>query len=88
MDGYRDPIAMEQAQHHQSAGRVELGDEGDHILQVSCSCFCMSSWMVPRQDHVLQMCFCMQVQLVAKQDDILLVKLPAVLHVCTSLWPV
>ena len=34
MDGYRDPTAVDQ--HHQSAGRVELGDEGDHILQVSC----------------------------------------------------
>ena len=54
MDGYRDPTAVDQALHHQSAGRVELGDEGEHILQVRCSCFCMQSQMVSRQDHVLQ----------------------------------
>ena len=55
MDGYRDPTAVDQALHHQSAGRVELGDDGDHILQVRCSCSCMQSQMVSRQDHVLRM---------------------------------
>ena len=80
MDGYRDPTAVDQAQHHQSAGTVELGEEGDQILQVSCQLLHHTIADGPRAGLRLADgaagCFCMQAQLVARQDHILPGKLP------------